>query len=95
MYSMRYGTLPIVRRTGGLGDTVVDATPDNIQNQVATGFVFEEKDSDELLACVQRAIRTFRDKTTWRQLQINAMSRDFSWHKSAQQYVSLYHQLLD
>jgi starch synthase len=95
MYSMRYGTLPIVRRTGGLGDTVIDATPDNIQNKVATGFVFEKKDSDELLACVQRAIRTYRDKTTWRQLQINAMNRDFSWHKSAQQYVSLYHQLLN
>jgi starch synthase len=93
MYSMRYGTIPIVRRTGGLADTVVDATYDNIQNKMATGFVFEEEDSDELLSCVQRALRTFRDKTTWRMLQTNGMSRDFSWHNSAKQYVFLYHQL--
>jgi starch synthase len=95
MYSMCYGTIPIVRRTGGLADTVIDATPDNIQNQMATGFVFEEKNSDALLSCVQRALRTFRDKSTWRQLQINAMTRDFSWHKSAKQYVLLYRQLVE
>ncbi|HAI68909.1 MAG TPA: glycogen synthase GlgA [Gammaproteobacteria bacterium] len=95
MYSMRYGTLPIVRRTGGLADTVVDATPDNIKNQTATGFVFEKKDSNELLSCVERALQLFRDKATWRKLQINAMSSDFSWRKSAEQYISLYYQLLD
>ncbi len=95
MYSMCYGTIPIVRHTGGLADTVVDATYDNIQNKIATGFVFEEENSEELLSCVQRALRTFRDKTTWRMLQINGMSRDFSWHHSAKQYVSRYHQLSD
>ncbi len=95
MYSMRYGTLPIVRRTGGLADTVVDATPDNINNKTATGFVFEKNDSNELLSCVERALQLFRDKATWRKLQINAMSSDFSWRKSAEQYISLYYQLLD
>jgi starch synthase len=94
MYSMRYGTLPIVRQTGGLADTVVDATPNNIKNKTATGFVFEKKDSNALLSCVQRALKIFRDKTTWRKLQVNAMSCDFSWRKSAQQYIALYHQLL-
>ncbi len=94
MYSMRYGTIPIVRRTGGLADTIVDATPENITHKKATGFVFEKESSTELLSCVQRALQTFRDKTTWRLLQLNAMNRDFSWEKSAKQYVSLYHQLL-
>ena len=94
MYSMRYGTIPIVRRTGGLADTVVDATTDNITNKKATGFVFDKEDSDELLSCIQRALQTFSDKTTWRMLQINGMKHDFSWHKSAQEYVSLYQNLL-
>lgn len=95
MYSMRYGTIPIVRRTGGLADTVVDATPVNIKNKMATGFVFEGEYSSELLYCVQRALQTFRNKTVWRQLQVNGMTRDFSWQKSAEQYVSLYQALLD
>jgi len=94
MYSMRYGTIPIVRRTGGLADTVIDATPENIENQTATGFVFEDEEPRELLYCVQRALRTFRDKTVWRMLQLNGMNRDFSWRKSAQEYVSLYQRLL-
>jgi starch synthase len=93
MYSMCYGTIPIVRCTGGLADTVIDATPDNIEKKIATGFVFEKADSEELLSCVQRALRTFHDKATWRGLQYNGMSRDFSWKKSAQQYVSLYQKL--
>jgi starch synthase len=95
MYSMRYGTIPIVRNTGGLADTVVDATEVNIKNKIATGFVFEEEESSELLSCVQRALETFHRKTTWHMLQYNGMTRDFSWQKSAEQYVSLYQELLD
>jgi starch synthase len=91
---MRYGTIPVVRRTGGLADTVVDTTPANLDNQTATGFVFERDDSQELLRCVQRALLTFRDKTTWRMLRVNGMSCDFSWHNSAQQYVSVYQKVL-
>jgi starch synthase len=94
MYSMRYGTIPIVRRTGGLADTVIDATTENIENQVATGLIFDEEDPRELLYCMQRALRLFRDKTTWQMMQLNGMKRDFSWHQSAQQYVSLYQRLL-
>ncbi len=95
MYSMCYGTIPIVRHTGGLADTVIDATPNNIQAKIATGFVFEKENSDDLLFCIRRALRTFRDKTTWRQLQITGMNRDFSWQESAKQYVSLYHSILN
>ncbi|MEN8218500.1 MAG: glycogen synthase GlgA [Pseudomonadota bacterium] len=95
MYSMRYGTIPIVRETGGLADTVVDATEVNIKKKIATGFVFEEEDSSELLSCVQRALETFHRKTIWHMLQYNGMTRDLSWQKSAEQYVSLYQELLD
>ncbi|MCK5523087.1 MAG: glycogen synthase GlgA [Thiomargarita sp.] len=95
MYSMYYGTIPIVRRTGGLADTVIDATPNNIQAKIATGFIFEKENADELLFCIRRALRTFRDKTTWRQLQMTGMNRDFSWQESAKQYVSLYHSILN
>jgi len=95
MYSMHYGTVPIVRRTGGLADTVIDATPVNIENQTATGFVFEEASSQQLLDCIQRALKTFRNKELWQLLQINGMTSDFSWYHSAQEYVALYHHLLE
>ncbi len=90
MYSMSYGTIPIVRRTGGLADTVTDATPENIKNKIATGFVFERSNANELLHCIERAIKTFHNKETWKQLQITGMTSDFSWQKSAKQYISLY-----
>jgi len=95
MYSMRYGTIPIVRSTGGLADTVVDASAINLENRTATGFVFEGESSDELLSCVQRALELFRQKSVWRSLQLCAMSRDFSWENSAREYVTLYQKVLE
>lgn len=95
MYSMRYGTIPLVRRTGGLADTVTDATPGQVAKKSATGFVFEEENASELLRCVQRALTTFREKESWRTLQLNGMTRDFSWFHSAKEYVGLYQQLLN
>jgi starch synthase len=94
MYAMRYGTIPIVRGTGGLADTVTDTTPAHLNNQTATGFIFVEEAPEELLRCVQRALLVYRDRTTWQKLQFNGMSTDFSWHKRAQQYVNLYHNVL-
>jgi starch synthase len=94
MYSMRYGTIPIVRNTGGLADTVVDTTPRNLDNNTATGFVFEREDAYELLHCVQRALVTYRDKSTWRTLRMNGMRKDFSWENSAKRYIELYRHLL-
>lgn len=94
MYSMRYGTVPVVRRTGGLADTVVDTSPSTLDNRTATGFAFEEEDSKALLNCVLRAMLTFRDKKTWKSLQVNSMTRDFSWKNSAEQYIALYQSLL-
>ncbi len=94
IYSMRYGTIPIVRHTGGLADTVIDATLENIKNKTATGFVFDKASSDELLLCIQRALKLFHDEKKWTSLQVNGMSRDFSWKKRAEEYASLYQKIL-
>ncbi|MCP4041823.1 MAG: glycogen synthase GlgA, partial [Gammaproteobacteria bacterium] len=95
MYSLRYGTLPLVRRTGGLADSVIDATPRTIDDGTATGFVFEGPNYAELQACILRSLLLYRQKTTWRQLQLNGMRQDFSWHHSARQYMELYRTLIE
>lgn len=94
MYSMLYGTPPVVRNTGGLADSVVDTTPSTLANDTATGFVFNGANSDELLACVLRALLLFDNKKAWRRLQISGMKRDFGWNRSAEQYLSLYQKLI-
>jgi starch synthase len=87
MYSLRYGTIPIVRATGGLEDTVVDA--DEVLHG-GTGFKFREYQAEPLLAAVARAISAFGNQGRWREIQRNAMKRDFSWDVSAQEYVKVY-----
>jgi len=93
LYSQRYGTLPIVRKTGGLADTVVDALPDTIADKTATGFVFEEPSVGAMLETIKRAILLYANKRSWLQLQKNAMRKDFSWKQSAEQYLNLYNHL--
>jgi starch synthase len=94
MYSQRYGTIPIVRRTGGLQDTVVDANADNTKTGTATGFVFEEATASGLTAAVRRALSLWKDPILWRQLMLTGMQRDFSWRRSANEYLQLYAQAL-
>jgi starch synthase len=91
MYSQRYGTIPVVRKTGGLADTVVDALPESLANYSATGIVFKEAQTGALLEAIKRAMLLYHNHDTWRQMQINAMHRDFSWRNSAEQYIALYH----
>lgn len=93
MYSMRYGTPPVVHATGGLADSVVDASPKNIRNGCATGFVFRRFAPEDFLHTVQRAVAAYHDKKLWHALQRNGMRQDFSWEKSAQAYVELYRSL--
>ena len=90
MYSQCYGTLPIVRNTGGLADTVVDTLPETLANQTATGFVFNEANAGSLLETIKRAILLYDFPETWRNVQVNGMNRDFSWRHSAAQYLGLY-----
>ncbi len=90
MYSMRYGTPPVVRRTGGLADSVIDTTPESLALDTATGFVFEEPSIDELEACLRRALTTFAEEGKWRRVQRNGMRKDFSWSASADRYLDVY-----
>ena len=95
MYSMAYGTVPIVRRTGGLADTVVNATQENIENKSATGFCFEEFTSAALESAMAKSLRMFReDRSNWNQLVHNGMKKDWSWTASARKYEELYQKTL-
>ncbi|MEM7405249.1 MAG: glycogen synthase GlgA [Pseudomonadota bacterium] len=90
MYSMRYGTVPVVRRTGGLADTVRDAR----HGARATGFVFSGDGDDTLHAAVERALALYKNRARWQRLQLNGMSADFSWHTAASIYRDLYGSLV-
>ena len=87
MYSMRYGTVPVVRRVGGLADTVRDHSRGR---RDATGFVFEEYTPAALLGALGRALALFQDPTEWRDLQLAGMRQDHSWDRSAREYVKIY-----
>jgi starch synthase len=95
MYSMRFGTVPIVRRVGGLADTVVDVTPESSAALAATGFVFEEHSPEALVEAVRRAVTAFGDHALWAGLMRAGMRRDFSWDRSARAYVEVYERARD
>jgi starch synthase len=94
MYSMRYGTVPIVRRVGGLADTVVDLSPAANADCRPTGFVIAEHSAEALVAAVRRAIDAFRDQALWRSLMVAGMRQDVSWDRSARDYVQVYERAL-
>jgi starch synthase len=92
MYSLRYGTVPVVRATGGLADTVQDA---DAAGTAGTGFTFSEASGQALLASLRRALTVYRDDPArWRALQQAGMARDFSWDGSARAYHEAYEQAL-
>ena len=92
MYSLRYGTLPVVHAVGGLRDTVFEAAPDGITEK-ANGFVFDNATAEALHAAILRAIALFHRKDIWKKLQLNAMGSDFSWDSSAKEYLSIYERI--
>jgi starch synthase len=94
MYSQVYGTVPLVRRTGGLGDTVEDATPETLNNGSATGIVFNDADTGGVVYAVERALQLMAIPSTWSALQQAGMARDFSWERSAAEYRVLYQSTL-
>ena len=95
MYSLMYGTIPIVRNTGGLADTIVDTTFETIITREATGFKFYEYSVESFKEAVSRALFVYNNnKEIWRQIQITGMEQDFSWEKSAKEYLNLYESLL-
>jgi len=90
MYSLRYGTPPVVRATGGLADTVVDADPRSIAREEANGFTFEPATAEALREALERAIALFGKPKQWTKLIKNGMREDHSWQRSAEQYLQLY-----
>jgi len=94
LYSLRYGTLPIVTPVGGLADTVIDTTQETIKDKTANGFILTEQSSVSLINKIKDALNFYNKTELWNQLQINAMSGDFSWQNSAQHYIQLYEQAL-
>ncbi len=91
MYSLRYGTVPVVRRTGGLADSVV---PVDFAAGTGTGFVFDEYTPAALTASVRLALERYGQAASWQQLVQRGMAQDFSWHRQVQRYVELYERLL-
>ena len=92
LYSLRYGTVPIVRRTGGLADTVQDASPEALGNGSATGFSFDAATPEGLAAALDRALNLYGERPAWEALMRSGMARDYSWEASATHYLALYEQ---
>ena len=87
MYSLRYGTVPVVRATGGLDDTIVNWSP---RTGRGTGFKFTEASPEALLAALRKALEVYRDPSAWRSLQLQGMACDYSWDASARHYCKVY-----
>jgi starch synthase len=91
MYSLKYGTVPIVRATGGLDDSIEPWDP---KTGTGTGFKFSSYTGAALLASIQEALKAFQDKAAWKKLMLNGMKKDFSWAASAKEYVKIYERLV-
>jgi starch synthase len=87
IYSLKYGTVPVVRATGGLDDTIEEW---NAELGTGTGFKFDGYEALDLLAAVDRALAAFRDKEAWQQLMRNGMARNYSWKQPAREYAAVY-----
>jgi len=91
MYSLKYGTVPIVRATGGLDDSI---EPWDASKSKGTGFKFTAYTGTALLAIIQEALQAFKNKAAWNKLMLNGMQKDFSWAASAREYVKVYERLV-
>lgn len=90
LYALKYGTPPVVSNTGGLADTVVNANEKTMADESANGFVFDRLDTAGLIEGLDRALDAFGYPLSWRRLQVQAITADFSWRASARRYLSLY-----
>ena len=93
LYALRYGTLPLVRRVGGLADTVVDCSLENLDEGLATGFVFDELSVNGLLGAVRRAFALYRRPADWARAQRRGMGLRFDWRTAAKHYQAIYQSL--
>jgi starch synthase len=91
IYSLKYGTVPVVRKTGGLADTVKDWDEEKHYGfDHGTGFSFYDYTGYALSSSVERAVNTYKEKDIWKKIQLNGMKQDYSWKKSAEKYMELY-----
>jgi len=95
LYGLQYGTLPLVRATGGLADTVTNSTSETIKERTATGFVFQKAEADDLRNAIQHAFALWQKQRVWAMVRNNAMAQDFSWKNAAAQYEQLYLSILN
>lgn len=93
MYGLKYGSLPLVHRVGGLADTVVDCSLEDLADGTANGFVFNRFDAQDLLRAVARAFALYADAGLWRQVSARAMRQKLGWSRAAQDYLALYRRL--
>ena len=93
LYGLRYGTLPLVHRVGGLADTVTDSSAENLKNGTATGFAFEGFYYEAFMSAISRSFDLFTSKADWQTVQQRAMRQEFSWEAAARQYLALYEQV--
>lgn len=94
LYSLRYGTVPIVRRVGGLVDTVTDTTAQTLADGSASGFMIEREDAQAVVDSVLRAMIAWRDKPAWQRIAVTGMRQDHSWPSSARSYLRTYEDAL-
>jgi len=90
IYSLKYGTVPVVRATGGLDDTIEEWNP---ETHTGTGFKFNSYYADDYLKAVQRALAAFQDKDSWQILMRNGMTQDYSWTKPSEEYIKVYQEV--
>ncbi|GAG07375.1 unnamed protein product, partial [marine sediment metagenome] len=91
MFSLKYGTVPVVRKTGGLADTITEFDPESGEGN---GFVFEKYASEQLLDAIKRAVKLYGNPRIWKKIMKNGMKQDFSWKASAKQYYKVYEKIL-
>jgi starch synthase len=95
LYSLRYGTVPVVRAAGGLADTITDLAEPTTPDRSPNGFVFEDYNPQALLRAIERAVATYRRRDEWTRLVRNGMAQDWSWARSAREYAALYERAYD
>lgn len=94
LYGLRYGCVPVVARTGGLADTIIDANEAALTAQTATGIKFAPGSADALRSAIRRTVRVHTSVKIWGQLQKQGMKCDVSWGRSAERYAELYQRLV-
>src|ERR1035438_6081018 len=87
IYSLKYGTVPVVRATGGLDDTIEEWNP---EQGTGTGFKFKGRSAGALLTAIERALAAFEDQAGWKRLMLNGMARNYSWEQPAREYAAVY-----